>query len=99
MVLDGVARAPEIKASRQLANEEEARFLLVMTECADIQVHRARVVGRTRQIPNWYELDWAHVERARNAWVPIDDVDLTLEATDSLERNEASLRRLIDSRL
>ena len=32
-----------------------------MTSCRDAELHRARVEGRQRQIPGWYELDWDHV--------------------------------------
>jgi predicted kinase len=96
VVLDAVARAPEIDASRKLANEEGASSLVVMTSCADVGVHRTRVEGRERHIPNWYELDWNHVQKSRNAWVDLDDVDLTLETTASLEESARSLRRFID---
>ena len=65
VVLDGVARAPEVEGTRQVAREEGAESLVVMTSCHDAELHRARVEGRQRQIPGWYELDWAHVARAR----------------------------------
>ena len=68
VVLDGVARGPEVEETRRVAAEEGARSLVVMTSCPDAGLHRARVEGRQRQIPNWYELDWDHVERARAAW-------------------------------
>jgi predicted kinase len=92
VVLDGVARQPEVSGTRALADEEKARCLVVMTSCADADVHRARVEGRTRRIPNWYELDWEHVARARTAWEPPADVDVVLEATEPLAANTASLR-------
>ena len=63
-------------ATRALALEEGAGSVVVMTGCADAAVHRSRVEGRQRLIPNWYELDWDHVETARKAWVPPQDVDL-----------------------
>jgi hypothetical protein len=95
VVLDGVARAPEVEGTRQLAREEGAASLVVMTSCADAALHRSRVEGRRRQIPDWYELDWTHVARARDSWEPPDDVDLVLEAGDSLERNVGRLRALL----
>jgi predicted kinase len=94
-VLDGVARDPEVAAMRALAVEEGAGSLVVMTGCADAAVHRSRVEGRQRQIPNWYELDWDHVETARKAWVPPRDVDLVLGATDAVTLNADMLRRVI----
>ena len=63
VVLDGVARQPEVEGTRLVATEEGADCLVVMTACADLDTHRARVDGRRRHIPNWYELDWGHVER------------------------------------
>ncbi|HLM96350.1 MAG TPA: AAA family ATPase [Acidimicrobiales bacterium] len=97
VVLDGVARAPEVAGSRQVAADEGARCLVVMTRCADADVHRARVDGRQRQIPNWYELDWEHVARSRASWVAPEDVDIVLEATDSVDANADALRAAIGS--
>jgi predicted kinase len=98
VVLDGVARGPEVEGTRLVAHEEGAESLVVMTTCADVAVHRSRVEGRQRLIPHWYELDWDHVERARTSWVPPGGVDLALEAEDPFERNAERLRTLIASR-
>ena len=97
VVLDGVARQPEVDGTRLLADEEGAESLVVMTTCADPEVHRSRVEGRRRRIPNWYELDWPHVERARSSWIPPDGVDLVLEATDPVDQNADRLRTVLDS--
>jgi predicted kinase len=95
VVLDGVARQPEVAGTRRLAAEEGAGSLVVMTTCADVAVHRSRVGGRSRGIPNWYELDWAHVGRARASWEAPDDVDVVLEATQPLAANAARLEEAI----
>ncbi len=92
VVLDGVARQPEVTATRQLAAEEGAACRVVMTTCTDADVHRVRIEGRARHIPNWYELDWEHVARTRATWEPPADVDLVLEATVPSVSNAASLR-------
>ncbi len=92
VVLDGVARAGEVAGSRQVAAEEGVPSLVVMTQCADAAVHRARVEGRRRQIPNWYELDWEHVARSRASWVAPQGVDVILEATDPVDANADALR-------
>jgi predicted kinase len=97
VVLDGVARSPQIRGSRTLAEEERARCVVVATSCADVELHRSRVVGRQRHIPHWYELDWTHVERARNSWVPLEDVDLTVDAGSPLDDNANSVRELLDT--
>ena len=80
-----------------MAEEEGARSLVVTTGCSDPDVHRVRVEGRRRHIPNWYELDWDHVARSRALWVTPDDVDLVLEATDPVDVNADALRRVIGS--
>lgn len=97
VVLDGVARGPEVTGTRALGAEERARCLVVMTTCPDVDVHRARIEGRSRHIPHWYELDWEHVARARAAWEPPDDVDVVLEATMPAAENAARLRSAIAS--
>ena len=96
VVLDGVARAPEIARCRELAAEEGARLVLVVTDCADATLHRGRVEGRRRAIPGWYELDWDHVQRARDTWVPVADPDLLLDAGEPVAQNLDLLRTLLD---
>jgi predicted kinase len=95
VVLDGVARQPEVDRTRQVALEEGAGSLVVMTSCGDAGVHRSRVEGRQRRIPDWYELDWDHVERARSAWVPPDGLDLVLQTERTVEANAEDLRALL----
>jgi predicted kinase len=97
VVLDGVARDQEVAGTRRVADEEGARSLVVMTRCDDPEVHRARVEGRRRDIPNWYELEWGHVQRSRSSWVAPGEVDLVLEATDPVDANAATLRGVIAS--
>jgi predicted kinase len=95
VVLDGVARIPYIEQCRGVANQEGARFLTVLTECTDLDVHRLRVISRQRLIPDWYELDWKRVQRSRSTWDPLLSADLTLQATDSIETNGGLLATLI----
>lgn len=99
VVLDGVARAPAIALCRRVADDEGARFLLVLTECADPQVHRSRIEARERSIPDWYEIDWDHVQRSRVQWERPKHVDLTLQATQSVEANRERLNWLIHGNL
>jgi hypothetical protein len=65
VVLDGVAREPAIELCRHVADDEAARFLLVLTERDDLEIHQMRIEARERSIPDWYELDWDHVQRSR----------------------------------
>ena len=66
VILDGVVDDAADRRCREVASEERATYALILTECADEEIHRARIEGRYRLIPNWYELDWDHVERTRN---------------------------------
>lgn len=95
-MLDGVARGPNVEECRTVANQEGARFLLVLTECADLDTHRSRVASRQRLIPCWYELDWEQVERSRSAWDRPQQADLVLQAIDSVAGNRKRLSLLID---
>jgi predicted kinase len=95
VVLDGVARDPEVRGTRQVAAEEGAACLVVMTSCGDAGLHRTLVEGRQREIPGWYELDWDHVEQARASWTAPDGLDLVLDAGDPRENNESALRALL----
>ncbi len=95
VVLDGVARDPEVGGTRLVAGEEGAGSVVVMTSCRDAGLHRQRVEGRQRHIPGWYELEWDHVERARSSWVPPNALDLVLDAGDRLEENAERLRTLL----
>ncbi len=92
VVLDGVARQPEVVRAREVAGEERVESLVLMTACEDAAVHRSRVDGRQRGIPDWYELDWVHVAQARASWEAPSDVDLVLPATDPLEDNVHRVR-------
>ena len=91
VVLDGVARAPQVEVLRSLAGEEGAQFLVILTECSDPALHRSRVDGRQRDIPGWYELDWSHVERSRKSWDPNMPVDLKVDTAEPLSMIESLL--------
>ena len=95
VVLDGVARAPQVAGTRWLAAEEGAASLVVMTWCADPGLHRSRIEGRRRGIPGWYELDWSDVARSRESWQEPAGVDLALEASDSVVHNAHRLAELL----
>jgi hypothetical protein len=91
VVLDGVARAPQIESLRSLAKGAGARVFVVMTECSDFELHRTRILGRDRGIPGWYELDWGHVEQSRKSWDPNMSVDLKVDTAKPLSIIEKTL--------
>ena len=95
VVLDGVARAPEVERTRRLAHEHAAGCAVVVTRCRDRALHRSRVEGRVRAIPGWHELDWPSVERTLGDWTEPEEVDLVLDAGDPLDANAAALRSIL----
>ena len=94
VVLDGVARSPEIEDCRESARSEAARLVVVATQCSDPAVHRSRIEVRRRRIPNWYELDWNRVERSLATWDQPAGADLCLDTASSWEDNLARLHAL-----
>jgi len=92
VVLDGVARSPEVTGTRDIAKQADCASFVVLCSISDPEVHRERVLGRERAIPNWPELSWKEVEGSRSHWEPPNDVNLVLDALDPFERNLASLR-------
>ena len=92
VILDGVARAPQVEILRLLAEEEGAQFVVIMTECSDLVLHRSRVDGRERGIPGWHELEWSHVEASRKRWDPDMSVDLKVDTAEPL----STVRHILD---
>ena len=95
VVLDGVARAPEIAGCEAVARSEAAPLIVIETHCSDLELHRSRIEGRQRLIPDWYELDWSHVERSIATWEQPRHVDLRLDAVNTQAENEALLDNLL----
>jgi hypothetical protein len=95
VVLDGVARATEVQATREVASESKARSLVALTEIADVHVHRSRIEGRRRDIPHWPELKWEFVEQSRRSFEPPPDVDVVLDAAAPFDTNAATLLALL----
>jgi predicted kinase len=90
VVLDGVARVPDAERCRQMASEEGAPAVVVVTQCSDPAVHRSRIEGRERGIPAWYELEWPQVEGSLRSWEPPEH-DLVLDAVEPWADNEHRL--------
>lgn len=94
-VLDGCARSPEVAATREVAAAEGVPCRVVVTRCGDAGLHRARLEGRARSIPGWYELDWDHVAGFLSRWDEPTGADLRLDAVDPLAGNVARLDALL----
>jgi predicted kinase len=87
-ILDSVAGREAIRRQwRELAVQSGSNFGVVECICSDEAVHRARLNGRQRGIPGWYELDWAEVERIRAEYEPWSDERLTVDMVRSFDEN------------
>jgi predicted kinase len=91
VVLDGVARAPEVEVCGRVAREEGGELVVVATVCSDPGLHRSRVEGRERHIPGWYELGWAQVERTSASWTPPPWATLTIDTARDWAENAAAI--------
>jgi predicted kinase len=93
-ILDTVARPAASRAAwRSVADGAGARFRLIQCVCADVGVHRRRVLGRTRGIPDWDELTWSDVEDVRARSAPWPEPHLVLDAVRPPAENlEAALQ-------
>jgi predicted kinase len=97
VVLDGVARSAQREQCVALARDVGASLIVITTECSDRAVHRSRIVGRQRLIPDWYEVRWDNVERAATQWERLES-DLNLDAVKPWSENEDALRRFLADR-
>ena len=71
VVLDLVVREQPREEWARLAARYGAAFHVIECICSDPAVLRERIDGRTRSIPDWYELSWESVERSRADYVPL----------------------------
>ncbi len=87
VVLDLVARSATLDLWADVAERNGAKVVVLECVCSDAEVHRSRVVGRVRDIPGWYELSVADVERSRAAYQPLPGPKLVVDAVDLLDAN------------
>lgn len=97
VVLDGIARTEQVAKTCELARSHGAASLVVLCRCDDLATQRTRIESRRRDLPGWYELDWAHVCRARQHWEQPDDVDVDLDTTRPLEEGRSELLDAIEN--
>ena len=98
VVFDLVAREQPREDWLSLAESYGAAFTVVECICSDRQLHRERVDGRSRSIPDWYELSWDRVSRGRDAYVPLAEPKLIVDAVDPLDRNVDAVMAYIAER-
>ena len=94
VVLDGVAREPEVEGTRLVAGEEGVGSLVVLTSCRDAGVPLARR-GPSEADPGLVRAGLGPRRAGPASWAPPSDVDLVLEAADPVEENAARLESLL----
>ena len=95
VVLDLVARELPRREWAELATRYGAAFRVVECICSERAVVRGRVEGRTRSIPDWYELSWENVERSHANYVPLEEPKLVIDAVAPVEENLARVREYL----
>src|SRR5437879_770946 len=95
VVLDLVAREQPRREWGRLANRYDAAFRVVECICSDPAVLRDRVEGRTRSIPDWYELSWQDVARSHSNYEPLAEPKIVVDAVVPVEQNLALVRQYL----
>ena len=78
-----------------MAKAEKGTFVLIATHCGDRELHRSRIEGRQRSIPNWDELSWDSVLQSLGSWVDPDEADLRLDSANPWEDSLAEIINLL----
>jgi predicted kinase len=88
VILDSVASIQKIRdAWRKLADQYQAKWLVIECVCSDVRLHQNRLENRQRKIPNWYELEWGDIERIKTYYAPWNQPRLILDSINPLEEN------------
>ncbi|MDQ1479151.1 MAG: hypothetical protein QOI44_12 [Actinomycetota bacterium] len=95
VVLDLVAREQPRESWARLASRYGAAFHVIECICSDPVVLRQRVGGRTRSIPDWYELTWEAVEGSRSNYVALAEPKLVVDAVSPFAENLAAVLRYL----
>ena len=95
VVLDLVVREQPREEWARLAASYGAAFHVIECICSDPAVLRERIDGRTRSIPDWYELSWESVERSRVDYVPLAEPKLVIDAVMPFDANLAVVREYL----
>jgi predicted kinase len=95
-ILDSVASTESIRVIwRMLATTYGAGWYVVECTCADVALHRERLLSRERGIPDWPELEWSKVERVQGSYAPWQEERLILDASCPMTTNIARALRYV----
>lgn len=93
VVLDSVAAYERLRHGwREIGRRNGATIRDIECICSDEATHRARIDGRRRGIPGWYELTWQEVLDVRARYEPWPGARLVLDNVRPLEENLAALQ-------
>lgn len=88
VILDSVVGRSRFRdAQLAIANDLGVPLVVIECVCSDEALHRERLETRRRDIPGWYEPDWAEVERIASFFEPWNIDHLVLDAVDPLADN------------
>jgi predicted kinase len=91
-VVDCVVRQRALDRWTEAVGAAGATVHVVECTCSDEAVHRSRIEGRRRGIPNWDELDWTSVSVSRRSYEPLAGDKLVVDAVDRFPENLAAVR-------
>jgi predicted kinase len=94
-VIDCVVRQRALDRWSAAAVDAGATVRVVECVCSDEALHRSRIDGRARGIPNWYELDWQSVQGSRASYEPLLGDKLVVDSVEPFEQNLAAVRNYI----
>ena len=86
-ILDVVAREALLDNCRALAAQYGAALHVIECVCPDEAAHRARIEGRLRAIPGWYELSWEGALVSRRSYAALEGPKLVLDTMDDAGAN------------
>ena len=91
-ILDSVAGTQSIRAAWQnLAENYDARWIVIECICSDESLHRIQLSKRVRSIPGWHELTWEDVEKVKGYFTPWTGERLIVDMIDPYEQNLAKV--------
>ncbi len=88
VILDSVAGTQSIRDTWfRLAGQYQANWHVIECICSDESFHRAQLVKRARQIPDWHELEWHDVEKVKGYFVPWQEDHLAVDMMNPFVEN------------
>ena len=94
-IVDSLVDRRRIDEWRAAVADRGGTLRVVECHCSDRELHRERLSGRSRDIPGWHEVDWAHVERMAQRFPPLAEVDARIDAVRPVAAGRDLINRLV----